>query len=123
MSTPIDAKFALAPAKTNQRFQTDIELKNTDGTNFDFTGKRVDISYATTAKGTPVLALSSAGGSPRLTLTAGNIAIDVPPAQWNLAAQTYYLDLRITAISDLTDTFLYASGTQIIEPTITALPV
>lgn len=123
MITPIRVNIQWPPLNRLQRVRLDLEVLDDDGTAYDFTGKRVDISFSETPTSAALLTLSSAGVSPKLTLTAGNIAIDIPAATWDLEAQTYFVDLRVSDIADLANTYIWASGTWIIYPTNVALPV
>ena len=122
MSTPIRVNIAWPALNTLQRVVFELEVLNDNGTAYDFTGKRVDISLSETPAGAAVLTLSSAGATPELTLTAGNVAFDIPAATWNLEGQTYFVDFRVTDTGDLTNTYIWASGTWIIYPTNVAIP-
>jgi hypothetical protein len=122
MSTPIRVNIQWPALNRLQRVRLDLEVLNDAGTAYDFTGKRVDISLSETPTSAAVLTLSSVGGSPELTLTSGNIAVDIPASSWDLAAQTYFVDLRVTDTGDLTNTYIWASGTWIVYPTNVVLP-
>ena len=122
MSTPIRVNIQWPALNRLQRVKFTLEVLDDDGTAYDFTGKRVDVSFSETPTSAAVLSLSSAGVSPALTLSAGTIDFDIPAATWNLEAQTYFVDLRVTDTGDLTNTYIWASGTWIVYPTNVAIP-
>lgn len=121
MSTPIEANLSLPTLRRLADVKLDIEVLNDNGTAYDFTGKRVDIGLARTPNGTQVRAISSVGGGAELTLTAGNIAINIEAESFDLDAETYYFTLRIGA-TDFSTTEFIASGTWIIKPNISPIP-
>jgi hypothetical protein len=96
-----------------------------DNVPFDFTGKRVDIALVDRLGGAVAFTFSSVDGTPPyLTLTSGLITFDVPAEDFDLAASTYELDLRISTIGDTdNDSFFYGKGTWIIEQNATPLPI
>ncbi len=98
-------------------FVLDMDVKNPNDSNFDFTGytSKLQVRKRRVETDPTILTFQTSGGG--ITLTSGHIKIEKTAAQMVGLSGDYFYDLKVTDSAGLVTTWLY--GKFKIFPTVT----